>query len=1076
MANDFFVTFGGDAGALESAAAAARELMQSLQRDMRNLGKEMRTAGEAADSDLGRKMHGLGKALAQARKELHGYQEDINRLAATKPPELKEVVLKPLPKKESGHGHGGGGAGAGFYVREAHALIDELTSDRVHQAQGTAANLFMTFAQAQPAMAGAAAGVLAFVGTLGYLIYKSMAAQSATEQLRASLAASGGAGLSDESVKKVIGSLHDLAGMSYGEAEKFAASLGTMQNGSEAAFTAIIANIKAFAQVTGRDAPQAAEALKDIFSEPKDAAEKLEKTFGQISNEQRDLLKAAQDSLDPMQMQAALQQVLAEKLSAVRAQHIKKIEAQIEELRLQKQLAQSSMDGGDAAEAFAMISIAALEKEKKAIESVNETAAKQVDILRNAASSVDVLRNKFDELVKASLPWAGSIEDATRKINQLRSGLQGGSGDAAQMIRQFESFSEKAYMDRSPGHAAQDHYAVGYGQHAILGTDVTKDTIVTRERAEEDLKIRIALIQRDLEQEIGASWARLSDRAKASLTSMAYNYGDLAKKTPGVIAAAQSGDESALAAAIRARAGDNGGVNQKRRNAEADNIVGAIDPARARLGAEAIAEQKQRIVEANEQKAGGNALDKAGLAILEQRAQGHRDEIAEAEKKLQAAKDNLAVQQTEAAQFRARQQVAQAENDLAEKRVALKRSELHLEVGRASDGDARARRDAAFKLADFEMGAAGGDQTRKNAALAQREAAERAYQQELARDETADEEKRFQNAQNALDERRTLLREQVQDHKIGWAQVLAEEQRIETERAALEKEHWTKLARIAGEGTQGYRQAMTQLGVVDSDINKRRAKDSQEANRHIQADFDKTFKSIGESISSSVMSMLDRTQKLGDVLRNIARQIVGWFVKAGVDMAMNWAASVAKNAMASAAGEQTMTAAAAAGAAARGSIGAGEAATGVAAKLASVVKSIMSSSAEAFAGVFGFMSPLMGPAAAGPAAAAQATVAGMASVAAFDIGAYNLPHDMMSIVHRDELIMPAAPARAFRDLLENGGGAGGAPTTVHAPVNLHIQALDAQSVQRFFKDNGRSVLKTLERQVRLGVHVGLKGV
>ena len=43
-----------------------------------------------------------------------------------------------------------------------------------------------------------------------------------------------------------------------------------------------------------------------------------------------------------------------------------------------------------------------------------------------------------------------------------------------------------------------------------------------------------------------------------------------------------------------------------------------------------------------------------------------------------------------------------------------------------------------------------------------------------------------------------------------------------------------------------------------------------------------------------------------------------------------------------------------------------------------MVRSILSSAAETFAGVFGFLAPLMGPLAIGPATAAQATVAGMA--------------------------------------------------------------------------------------------------
>ena len=87
---------------------------------------------------------------------------------------------------------------------------------------------------------------------------------------------------------------------------------------------------------------------------------------------------------------------------------------------------------------------------------------------------------------------------------------------------------------------------------------------------------------------------------------------------------------------------------------------------------------------------------------------------------------------------------------------------------------------------------------------------------------------------------------------------------------------------------------------------------------------------------------------------------------------------------------------------------------------AAMVRSILSSAAETFAGVFGFLAPLMGPLAIGPAAAAQATVAGMAgAVASADIGMWQVPRDQLALIHQNELIMPAGPAGALRDMLTN---------------------------------------------------------
>ena len=121
-------------------------------------------------------------------------------------------------------------------------------------------------------------------------------------------------------------------------------------------------------------------------------------------------------------------------------------------------------------------------------------------------------------------------------------------------------------------------------------------------------------------------------------------------------------------------------------------------------------------------------------------------------------------------------------------------------------------------------------------------------------------------------------------------------------------------------------------------------------------------------------------------------------------------------------GEAMKTAATTTGVAARTGAEEAGAAASMGAQGAAMVRSILSSAAEAFAGVFGFLAPMMGPFAAGPAAAAQATVAGVAgSVASADIGMWQVPADMLTLVHHNELIMPAAEAGAFRSML--GGAA-----------------------------------------------------
>ena len=176
-------------------------------------------------------------------------------------------------------------------------------------------------------------------------------------------------------------------------------------------------------------------------------------------------------------------------------------------------------------------------------------------------------------------------------------------------------------------------------------------------------------------------------------------------------------------------------------------------------------------------------------------------------------------------------------------------------------------------------------------------------------------------------------------------------------------------------------------------------------------------------------------------------------------------------------GEAMNTAATTTSVAARTGAEESGAAASMAAQGAAMVRSILSSAAEAFAGVFGFLAPLMGPLAAGPAAAAQATVAGMAgSVASADIGMWQVPQDMLTLVHHNELVMPAAEASAFRSMLGDDGGAGGASGTVqiHPTTNVHISALDAGSVSQWMKTNSSAMLKAVDEAVRHGARLGLR--
>lgn len=161
------------------------------------------------------------------------------------------------------------------------------------------------------------------------------------------------------------------------------------------------------------------------------------------------------------------------------------------------------------------------------------------------------------------------------------------------------------------------------------------------------------------------------------------------------------------------------------------------------------------------------------------------------------------------------------------------------------------------------------------------------------------------------------------------------------------------------------------------------------------------------------------------------------------------------------AGKTTATTQGVAARTAAESAGAG---TSLLAQVANAMKSIAIDAGQTFAGIFAFLAPIMGPAAVGPAAAGEAAVYGAAgSIAAFDVGAWEIPHDMVGLLHAGETVMPASFASGLRATMGGRNEAGPA-----APVNVtfapQVSALDGKSVVALL--NNPSIMRQLARNLQ----------
>src|SRR5574337_42412 len=319
---------------------------------------------------------------------------------------------------------------------------------------------------------------------------------------------------------------------------------------------------------------------------------------------------------------------------------------------------------------------------------------------------------------------------------------------------------------------------------------------------------------------------------------------------------------------------------------------------------------------------------------------------------------------------------------------------------------------------------------------------------------------------DGLKQKLALYADEARMYEITQSERAALSQRAIEEEYAAEVTLVQRQAAL-GEQTLAARQRLDDMMV---EATRRREDEIGQLARSSLQQQEREYEAFGNTIArafnSQLRGLLSGTESWGAAFKSILGDLAMRFIE--------WTESTVLHHIAA---EAAKTAATTTGVAARTGAEQSGAAASMGAQAAAMIRSILSSAAETFAGVFGFLSPLMGPLAIGPAAAAQATVAGMAgAVASADIGMWNAPKDMLTLIHHNELIMPAAEAAAFRTMLgENAssGGAGGA-VHIHPTTNFHVSALDSGSVSQWMKSNSPAMLRAVDEAVRHGARLGLR--
>ena len=263
---------------------------------------------------------------------------------------------------------------------------------------------------------------------------------------------------------------------------------------------------------------------------------------------------------------------------------------------------------------------------------------------------------------------------------------------------------------------------------------------------------------------------------------------------------------------------------------------------------------------------------------------------------------------------------------------------------------------------------------------------------------------------------------------------------------ALEGLSRSEIQKLENEKTQAIQKAVLERQKIIDKSNEDQAKKWGQAGADIAGAF-----------NSQLRRLLAHTTSWAQAMKNIMGDLVVKWIGDLTTMAAKWLGTQLFMTTATTAGVAERTAAEETGLAAQ---------MGVA--IAKALKSIAASAEETFAGIFAFLSPEMGPAAAGPAAAGSAAVLAVgAGLTGFETGAWRIPSIMPALLHPDEMVVPKGPAEAFRQVMtggssQDGGDQGG------GDIHIHVHAIDTGHGAQYLMRNSKTIAKAIQHEIRTG--------
>ncbi|MGA8499668.1 MAG: hypothetical protein WB764_29585 [Xanthobacteraceae bacterium] len=312
------------------------------------------------------------------------------------------------------------------------------------------------------------------------------------------------------------------------------------------------------------------------------------------------------------------------------------------------------------------------------------------------------------------------------------------------------------------------------------------------------------------------------------------------------------------------------------------------------------------------------------------------------------------------------------------------------------------------------------------------------------------------------------LASQVRLHQISYDQETA------ALLSALEARNQAEQHAFAGEqmhqteGTAAYERILKERQATYDKYLLEKQKATEKSEEEDAKQWKAAADQIAGAFNSQLKGLLAGTTSWSQAMKNISADLALKFIENQVKATAEFLAEKAREVAAAVTGEGAKTTAATTGAGLRSAAEVASGQTSILAVVANAIKSIYASGGETGAKVTAAVADEAGPAApAIGAAAAAATIApNLALVATYDVGTDYVVRSGLAIIHQGEQIRPAVGSGPYTGKNDRAGD---------THVALNISAMDSRSVERFFHDNAKHMIRAINNGIKSGAHLGLRG-